>query len=215
MRMSNIEVFGFKGALRGMRNPMNSWYKGDSIISHNQCGEEIILGENDLRLMGTLIKAGGEHRKFLRMIHCQFDLEAPRYFWSEFDTYKFNTKNSCSTMHKLLSKEQVITKDLFQYCDLDDDIINAIVLRLEKIRQEYIETNDAKLLERAKQLLPEGFYQKRTIDTNYEELLNIYFQRRNHRLSEWREFCNRIIDLPYFHMFVEMKEGKENDKDSK
>ena len=215
MRLKNIDVFGFKGAIRGMRNPMNSWYKGDSKFGYNQYGETIVIGENDFNLMKNLIKAGGEHRKFLRMIHVQFDLDAPRYFWSEFDTYKFNTKNSCSTMHKLLSKDQVITKDMFQYDEKDDDLINAIVLRLEKIRQEYIETKDAKLLERAKQLLPEGYYQKRTIDTNYEELMNMYFQRKNHRLSEWRQFCNQIAGLPYFQMFIDAKEGKYDVKDNK
>jgi len=215
MKLSNIDIFGFKGAVRGMRNPLNSWYKGDSHFGYNEWGETVDLGENDLKLMNSLIKSGSEHRKFLRMIHVQFDLDAPRYFWSEFDTYKFITKNSCSTMHKLLSKDQVITKDLFQYNEEDDDLMNAVVLRLEKIRQEYVETKNAKLLERAKQLLPEGYYQKRTIDTNYEVLMNIYFQRRNHRLDEWKQFCNQIAGLPYFQMFIDMKEGKYNGEDNK
>ena len=198
--MLNVNVFGWEGAIRGMRNPMNSWNKNDSIFS----SDKVIIGENDLDLAKRLIKAGGEHRKFLRMIHVQFDISLPRYIWSEFDTYHFNTKSSCSTMHKLLTKEP-ITLDMFSYNAQDRYVMNIIVEQLNNIRLEFLKTKDAELIRRAKQLLPEGFLQKRTIDTNYEELLNVYFQRRNHRLVEWREFCKELEKLPYFMEFINAK----------
>ena len=198
--MLNVNVFGWEGAIRGMRNPMNSWNKNDSTFSSNK----VILGENDLDLAKRLIKAGGEHRKFLRMIHVQFDISFPRYIWSEFDTYHFNTKSSCSTMHKLLTKEP-ITLDMFSYDAQDRYVMDSIVEQLNNIRLEFLKTKNVELIRRAKQLLPEGFLQKRTIDTNYEELLNIYFQRRNHRLVEWREFCKELEKLPYFMEFINAK----------
>lgn len=198
--MLNVNVFGWEGAIRGMRNPMNSWNKNDSTFN----SDKVVLGENDLDLAKRLIKAGGEHRKFLRMIHVQFDISFPRYIWSEFDTYHFNTKSSCSTMHKLLTKEP-ITLDMFSYDAQDEYAMNIIVEQLNNIRLEFLKTKDVELIRRAKQLLPEGFLQKRTIDTNYEELLNIYFQRRNHRLVEWREFCKELEKLPYFMEFINAK----------
>lgn len=203
MLMKNIKVMGFEGAIRGMRNPMNSWAKSDSIFSYNSSGEVVVLGDQDLKLINSLIKAGPEHRKFLRMIHIQFDINFPRYIWSEFDTYHFNTKNSCSTMHKLLSKDP-ITLDMFVYDKKDETLMSFIITKLEEIRVEYQETKNVELLKRAKQLLPEGFLQKRTIDTNYEELLTIYHQRKNHRLDEWKQFCKELENLPYFKMFIDM-----------
>ena len=211
--ITNISIFGWSGALRGMRNPMNSWDKQDSTFGCNSYGETINIGDNDLKLIKKLINGGPEHRKFLRMIHVQFDVDFPRYIWSEFDTYHFNVKNSCSTMHKLLS-DKPITLDMFAHNEDDCTVLSFIIDRLENIRKEYLKTKDAKLLERAKQLLPEGFYQKRTVDTNYEELMTIYFQRRNHRLEEWRWFCRWLESLPYFNMFIQMKEGVNDDKDN-
>lgn len=205
MKMKVIEISGWKGAFIGMRNPMNSWNLSDSNFENGS----IDIGEKDLTLAKKLINGGSEHRKFLRMIHVQLDLDLPRYIWSEFDTYKFVEKNSCSTMHKLLSKKP-ITLDMFEYNENDVTILSFVVDRLETIRKEYLKTNDVKLIERAKQLLPEGFLQKRTIDTNYEELINIYFQRKNHRLSEWKWFCSQLENLPYFKMFLNMKEGIYN-----
>lgn len=199
--INELEYWGFRGALRGMRNPMDSWDKGDSHITNGI----VFIGPNDLKLMSKLIKAGPEHRKFLRMIHVQFDVSFPRYIWSEFDTYHFNTKNSCSTMHKLLSKKP-ITKDMFLYDkDEDSEVINAIVNRLEEIRLKYLETKNPNLIREAKQILPECFLQKRTVDTNYEELLTIYSQRKDHRLKEWREFCKELENLPYFNVIYEFK----------
>ena len=230
MKFENTEVWGFEHALRGMRNPKNSWNKSDSkfndyyditrgdvpsyellkycpsaYIHHkNDNGYYVdIIGEVDMKLAQSLIKAGGEHSKFMRMIHVSVDIDMPRYWWSEADTYHFNTKNSCSTMHKLLNNDNPITKDLFVWCEEDEDIVGAVVNRLESLRQEYknptYSTDKNRLLVRAKRLLMEGFLQMRTWDTNYAELRNMYFQRRHHRLKEeWVDtFCKWVESLPY------------------
>ena len=186
MEFKNTEVWGFEHSIRGMRNPKNSWDKSDSTWQTRGGIDEIefVIGENDMKLAQNLIRGGTEHAKFLRMIHVAVDVDMPRYWWSEADTYHFNTKNSCSTMHKLLTIE-----------------------KLEKMRQEFKEiqstTKDTRamnrLLVRAKRMLPEGFLQLRTWDTNYAELRSIYFQRRNHRLKEeWVDtFCKWVESLPY------------------
>lgn len=207
MEIKNTEIYGFKAAFRGMRNPMDSWAKSDSYydneINHNQ----YIIGNNDMNLAQTLIKSGSEHCKFLRMIHVSADFDMPRYFWSEFDTYHYNTKNSCSTMHKLLNNNNPITLDMFETCDEDAYLWNEIIVKLEEFRLDYKELQKTtknkeemdRLLLRAKRLLPEGMLQLRTIDTNYAELRNMYFQRRNHRLKEeWIDtFCKWVESLPY------------------
>lgn len=216
MEFRNTSVWGFEHAIRGMRNPFNSWEKSDSgfqimNIEDVEVGEmpiyEYIIGEEDLKLAQKLLKGGGEHSKFMRMIHVAVDIDMPRYWWSEADTYHFNTKNSCSTMHKLLNNNNPITMDLFVTCDEDIDWWKMTVNKLEKLRQEYKEiqstTRDLKkmnrLLVRAKRMLPDGFLQMRTFDTNYAELRNMYFQRRCHRLEEeWVEtFCKWVESLPY------------------
>lgn len=205
MEFKNTDVWGFEHALRGMRNPKNSWHRGDN-SKYNYANNEkygFVIGENDMKLAQTLIKSGSEHCKFMRMIHVSVDVDMPRYWWSEADTYHFNTKNSCSTMHKLLNNDDPITKDLFVVCNEDDDIVDAVVKRLENLRHEYKnptpETDKNRLLVRAKRLLPEGFLQMRTLDTNYAELRNMYFQRRHHRLKEeWADtFCKWVESLPY------------------
>lgn len=215
MKFTNTEVFNFEGALRGMRNPMNSWEKSDSFnINCRNCDAVCTkdcnpyngnyhIGENDLKLAQTLIKAGNEHCKFMRMIHVCVDIDMPRYWWSEEDTYHFNTKNSCSTMHKLLNNVNPITRDLFVLCDEDLDIADLVIERLEMLRLEFKQSKDGdyknRLLVRAKRLLMEGFLQLRTLDTTYAELRSEYFQRRNHRLKEeWQDtFCKWIESLPY------------------
>jgi hypothetical protein len=239
LKFENTEVWGFEHALRGMRNPKNSWNKSDSkfndyyditrgdvpsyellkycpsaYIHHkNDNGYYVdIIGEVDMKLAQSLIKAGGEHSKFMRMIHVSVDVDMPRYWWSEADTYHFNTKNSCSTMHKLLNNDNPITKDLFVWCEEDEDIVGAVVNRLESLRQEYknptYSTDKNMLLVRAKRLLMEGFLQMRTWDTNYAELRNMYFQRRHHRLKEeWVDtFCKWVESLPYAEELI-MYEG--------
>lgn len=229
MKFKNTEVWGFKHALRGMRNPKNSWNKNDSIVYCDDCytGNEegeytgvgdlcIYIGENDMKLAQTLIKAGSEHCKFMRMIHVAVDVDMPRYWWSESDTYHFNTKNSCSTMHKLLNNNEPITLDAFVFCEEDIDWWTYTVNKLESLRLEYkeiqrtIKDNEKmnRLLVRAKRMLPEGFEQMRTWDTNYAELRNMYFQRRHHRLKEeWIDtFCKWIETLPYAKELI-MYEG--------
>lgn len=205
MEIKNTEVYGFEAALRGMRNPLNSWGNSDSY--YNKENNQYVIGNNDMKLAQSLIKSGSEHCKFLRMIHISADFDMPRYFWSEFDTYHYNTKNSCSTMHKLLNNDNPITLDMFATCDEDEYIWNEIIVRLEELRLEYKEIQSTtknvkemnRLLLRAKRLLPEGMLQMRTVDTNYAELRNMYFQRRNHRLhEEWIDtFCKWVKSLPY------------------
>lgn len=231
MKFENTEVWGFEHSLRGMRNPMNSWGKSDSYFGcqngskyseeYTNCEhclydiecntykskDTYVIGENDMKLAQNLIKGGSEHRKFLRMIHVSVDVDMPRYWWSEADTYHFNTKNSCSTMHRLLNTNKPITKDLFVYCEEDVDVVEVVVKRLEELRQKFKEvqstTKDSeymnRLLLRAKRLLMEGFLQLRTLDTNYEELRTMYHQRKNHRLKEeWIDtFCKWVESLPY------------------
>ena len=197
------QIFGWELAIRGMRNPKNSWNLTDTILDYK--GNLIELGPNDKRLMDALILGGSEHRKFLRMIHVQLELNLTRKIWSEFDTYKFVEKNSTSTMHKLLQKNTPITRDLFCETEFEEveEVINTAVKNLEKLRLKYFETKNGvernKILEAAKDALPESFLQLRIVDTNYEELFNIYKQRKNHRLSEWRQFCAWLEDnIPYF-----------------
>lgn len=230
MKFEKTEVWGFEHALRGMRNAMESWDKSDSHYGCDsamycdkcyegwryegwQCcfgyksNDNYIIGENDLKLAQTLIKAGAADSKYLRMIHVAVDTDMPRYWWSEADTYHFNTKNSCSTMHKLLNNNNPITLDMFVICEEDMEWWTHTVNKLEDMRKQYKEIQDTtkdsnamnRLLVRAKRMLPEGFEQMRTWDTNYAELRNMYFQRRHHRLKEeWVDtFCKWIESLPY------------------
>lgn len=234
MKFENTEVWGFEHAFRGMRNPMNSWSKSDSTKIYwnekwytddpkyhsylTKFGVNFLIGQNDLKLAQNLIKGGNEHSKFLRMIHVSVDVDMPRYWWSEADTYHFNAKNSCSTMHKLLNNDSPITKDLFVICDEDNEWWDIVVDKLEKLRQEYKNIQSTtknknsmnRLLVRAKRMLPEGFLQMRTWDTNYAELRNMYFQRRNHGLKEeWVDtLCKWIEILPYAKELIMYEEGK-------
>ena len=199
VKIITLEVAGFDSALRGMRNPMNSWNNNDSFTFNGEPN----IGEKDLKLAQNLIKAGTEHSKFMRQIQVWADFNLPRYMWSEFDTYHFNTKNSCSTMHRLLHTTTSITKDLFSYSEEDDYLLDIIIRRLNQIRIEYInavnESETNKLIRRAKQILPEGFFQLRTVNTNYAELRNMVLQRKNHKLKEdWQNgFCKWVTTLPY------------------
>lgn len=210
MKITNTEVYGFQASLRGMRNPMNSWHLQDSVPYY--CMPDILwdatlIGERDLDLAKRLIKAGNEHCKFLRQIQVWADFEMPLYWWSEFDTYKFNTKNSCSTMHKLFNAKKEITLDDFVYSKEDINTLNFIISELNSLRQKYLETKDFNYVIRGKRLLPTSFKQKRTVNTNYAELINIYNQRKNHRLKEeWQDvFCKWCEELPYFKQFLEAR----------
>jgi len=201
MKITNTGVYGFEGALRGMRNPMNSHHLSDSYIDNN----EYIIGEKDLKLAQTLIKSGTEHCKFLRQIQVWCDIDEPRYWWSEFDTYKVGTSaNSSSTMHKLFNKKFPITKDMFVICPEDEDIAEIVIGRINEIREEWltIECNQQYkdyLLLRAKRLLMEGYLQLRTVNLSYAVIRNIILQRKNHRLKEeWQDiFCKWATTIPY------------------
>ena len=210
MKITNTEVYGFEASLRGMRNPMNSWHLQDSIPYYcmpNILWDATLIGERDLDLAKRLIKAGNEHCKFLRQIQVWADFEMPLYWWSEFDTYKFNTKNSCSTMHKLFNAKKEIELDDFVYSKEDINILNFIIRELNSLRKRYLETKDFNYVIRGKRLLPTSFKQKRTVNTNYAELINIYNQRKNHRLKEeWQDvFCKWCEELPYFKQFLEAR----------
>ena len=214
MKITNTEIFGFVPALRGMRNPMNSWYLRDTIpcVSNKYNSIEILwdcteIGPTDMDLVKRLIKAGPEHCKFLRQIQVWADFDMPLYWWSEFDTYKFNTKNSCSTMHKLLNNKEEITIDNFVYDREDKVFMQVIVDQLNCLRHHYLESKDYNYVIRAKKLLPTSYKQLRTVNTNYAELINIYHQRKNHRLKEeWQDiFCRWVEDLPYMDEFLNIK----------
>lgn len=213
MKITNTEVYGFEAALRGMRNPMNSWHLQDSKLSmftYSEAESEYIrhsdmssnylyIGEKDLDLAQRLIKAGAEHYKFLRQIQVWADFNMPLYWWSEFDTYHFNTKNSCSTMHKLLNSKKGLELTDFVYDKLDRQDIEKVCVKLNELRDRYLDTKDFNYVIRAKKLLPTSYKQLRTVNTNYAELRNIYFQRKNHRLKEeWQDvFCKWVESLPY------------------
>lgn len=216
IKVEAIEVFGIEGAMRGMRNPLNSWDKADTTVS-----DDILeIGENDLNLATRLIKAGTEHRKFLRMIHVQMDIIAPLYWWKEADTYKVGTTtNSCSTMHKIAAKE--FTLDDFSHEHLIDDqddfenengqvssykdfLYYDVLDVLNTARRQYLETKDKKYWWQMIQLLPSSYNQRRTWDMSMETLLSILHQRKNHKLDEWNEFREICLEqVPYLKEFYE------------
>ena len=189
------DIWGFEHAVRGMRNPMNSWDKSDTFVDYDL----VLLGNKDKELMKRLVHAGPSHRKFLRQIFVSVDITAPLYWWKEFDTYKVGTTaNSCSTMHKIHDKE--FTLDDFSHEHLDDDVLNKpfkdIISCLNFFRQLYIQDHDKNCWWQTIQLLPSSYNQKRTVTMNYENLLNIYETRKNHKLDEWKDFCKWIESLP-------------------
>ncbi|WP_291567041.1 MULTISPECIES: hypothetical protein [unclassified Clostridium] len=227
MKIEYTQVFGFETAFRGKRNPMNSWHKSDSFIdtqfelNENSNIEGFVLGEADKKLSQSLIVGGTEHCKFLRQIQVWADIDMPRYWLQEFDTYKFCEKNSCSTIHKLFNKQAPITLDMFVVCSEDTDIAQSLIDRLNKIRGIWLTSTSQKekdyCLLRAKRILMEGFLQLRTVNTNYAELRNIYHQRKNHRLKEeWQDvFCKWVESLPYSKELItytekELEEAKDN-----
>ena len=195
MRFENTSVYNIYNAILGARNPMNSWNKSDSVFNgFNGKIENTVIGSNDLALMQKLIKAGSEHRKFLRQIFVAVDITAPLYWWKEFDTYKIGTvSNSTSTMHKLASTP--ITMDCFENGEM---IYSFTIAELEMNRLKYLETKDKNEWKRLIVNLPESWLQKRTITMNYENILNMYRQRKNHKLTEWsKSFCDWVKTLPY------------------
>ena len=195
MKFEKTDVWGFEHAIRGMRNPLESWHKSDSYWGNNEYSlESYVLGENDISLMQKLIKAGTEHRKFMRQIFVSVDITAPLYWWKEFDTYKVGTvANSTSTMHKLASKP--ITMDCFENGEM---IYSFTIAELEMNRLKYLETKDKNEWKKLIVNLPESWLQTRTITMNYENILTMVNHRKNHKLTEWSDyFMTWVKYLPY------------------
>lgn len=227
IKLEKTDIYGWEAAIRGMRNPMNSWDKSDSEFSiENNVNEgrfklSVEVGENDLKLMKSLSKAGDDHGKFLRYINVTVDITAPLYWWKEFDTYKVGTvANSCSTMHKIHAKEFEL--DDFSHEHLTDGLLDAVlkptIAVLNTAREAYINYDELNkddpegwdkgitckkdIWWHMIQLLPSSYNQKRTVQLNYQTLKAMYFARRNHKLDEWREFCAWCESLPYFREVV-------------
>ena len=211
MKFDRVQVYNFVGALRGMRNPLESWDRSDSY----EIEGKIHIGENDLKLARKLIAGGTEHRKFLRQIVVSVDVTAPLFWWKEFDTYKIGTTaNSTSTMHKLASTP--ITLDCFEIGDYHETLdgkecyqlspkVNEFIKTLEELRLLYLETKDKNYWKELIRWLPESWLQTRTLTMNYENIYAMYKQRKNHKLKEWStDFINWVEELPYFkELFTE------------
>ena len=218
IKIEETKVVGWEAAIRGMRNPKNSWEKSDSywgVLEHNPY---FFVGENDLKLMKSLVKAGSDHRKFLRYIVVSFDVTAPLYWWKEMETYRVGVAenptdiefNSCSTMHKIHDKEfteddfshEHLINDIFpvadEYVETYTDLLKDIVEALNCARKKYLETKDKRYWWQMIQLLPTSYNQKRTVQLNFEVLLNMYHSRKDHKLDEWHTLCDWMNELPYF-----------------
>lgn len=222
IKIENVEVVGLDHAIRGMRNPKNSWEKMDSKfkcpyttkdIECTTCKENICVGPNDHKLMTALANGGPVHAKYRRMIVVYLDITAPLYWWKEFDTYKVGTvANSCSTMHKIHDKEFTLDdfscEHLYGHSDtrwgevIPLSNLETTILCLNQNRKKFIETKDKKYWWQMIQLLPSSYNQKRTIMLNYEVLVGIYKWRKNHKLDEWCEFCKWIESLPYSELIT-------------
>lgn len=234
IKLEKTEVWGFEHAIRGMRNPMNSWGKSDSYeaVDCGKCGivdrEGVCvpkehdcrpylcyeIGKNDLDLMRRLIAGGQPHRKFLRQIFVAVDIIAPLYWWKEFDTYKVGTTaNSCSTMHKIQEKEFTFADFSCEHigdvpnCDpAYENAMECMIFALNEARHCFLDTKDKKYWWQMIQLLPTSYNQKRTVTMTYENLINMLEYRRGHKLDEWHDFCDWIVSLPYGNL---LKEGIE------
>lgn len=242
IKIENTEIVGWEAAIRGMRNPLNSWEKSDSkwysigiptsnpaAINDKYLSQKYCIGDNDLDLMKRLRNAGTDHRKFMRMITVYVDITAPLYWWKEFDTYKVGTvANSCSTMHKIHAKE--FTLDDFStehLCKSNIEVLEDLVLELEYWRDKFVNYDEyCKVVPEFRemyskkdcwwqliQLLPSSYNQRRTVMLNYEVLANIYKSRRNHKLDEWHVFCEWIENLPYSELITDG--GAESEPTSK
>ena len=205
LKVERISVMNLENAMRGARNPLNSWARSDSYYDENG---QYILGENDLGLAKRLARAGSDHRKYLRQIFISVDVTAPMYWWKEYDTYQVATvANSTSTMHKIHSKE--FSRDDFSLDKLDEDsmaFFDTIITKLEELRLKYTETKDKQYWYDIIQLLPSSYNQMRTCSLNYETLINIYYARKGHKLDEWHTFCDFIKTLPYAKDLIMIKD---------
>ena len=239
LKIEDVEVMGMRKAIKGMRNPLNSWDKSDSCIDScidpirhcDGCPYEFVgcndsdyffIGKKDMELAKRLIKAGSPDRKFMRMIHVQADVTAPLYWWKEYDTYKVGTvANSCSAMHTIHKKEFTLDDFSKEHIGLTPncepmfaDALEYVIMALNEARHCYLDTKDKAYWWQIIQLLPSSFNQMRTIDLDYETLYSIYHQRRNHKLDEWVEFCKWIETLPYMKEFLELDEQSETKEES-
>ena len=234
IKVENIETWGFEHAIRGMRNPLNSWDKSDSgcfvfekeppkeyIKKIGYTGFFSVVGKNDLELMQKLYKGGSEHRKYLRQIFVSMDIVAPLYWWKEFDTYKVGTvANSCSTMHKIHSKEftlddfshehlthcygyEIELVDYEEYPNSPHEVLEFVIKALNHYRNLYLDTKDKRHWWQMIQLLPSSYNQRRTVTMNYENAVNMIHQRENHKLDEWRDFVKELQQLPYIKQIME------------
>ena len=205
IKISNIVVMNFDNAIRGARNPMNSWARMDS---YYDADGNYVLGDNDLSLASRLAKAGSDHRKFLRQVIVSLDISAPLYWWKEFDTYKVGTvANSCSTMHKIQAKE--FTRADFSCEKMSEGglaVLDAVISFMEAERLAFIETKDKAHWHNMIQMLPTSYNQLRTVTLNYEVLINIYRARRYHKLDEWKLLCAEIEKLPYAKELIMLRE---------
>lgn len=229
IKIENVGVYGFEAAIRGMRNPMNSWDRSDSIFNAGVDSNGFIAGDNDLKLMKQLAKAGSVHAKYRRMITVTCDITAPLYWWKEFDTYKVGTvRNSCSTMHKIAAKEFTLDDfshehlvTFFQHYQINGaeevylqtsslEILNVTVQALNAYRDLYFKTKDKKYWWQMIQLLPSSYNQRATVQFNYEVLAGMYYWRKDHKLDEWHTFCEWVESLPYSEIITG---GSENGED--
>lgn len=205
LKIENYEIVGWEHAIRGMRNPKNSWGKSDSeyLVEDEHGSTCAYIGSNDWKLMSTLRNAGTDHRKFMRMITVYVDITAPLYWWKEYDTYKVGTvANSCSTMHKIHDKE--FTLDDFSHEHLASPVQDfmPIINSLNTYRELYLEEKNKLWWWQIIQLLPSSYNQKRTVMLNYEVLANMYKSRRNHKLDEWHTLCEWMENLPYSELIA-------------
>ncbi len=205
IKLERTSVMNLENAIRGARNPMNSWGRMDSFYDENG---NYVLGPNDLDLAKRLRKAGSDHRKYIRQIIVSVDITAPLYWWKEYDTYKVSTvANSTSTMHKIHSKP--FEMEDFSHDHMTEETLEfmgSVVERLEQIRLNYLDTKDKKHWYDLIQLLPSSYNQMRTCALNYETLINIYYARRGHKLEEWHTFCDWIKTLPYGEELIVAKQ---------
>lgn len=236
IKIENTEVYGFESAIRGMRNPMNSWDKSDSFhnckdydVCIGDCGLWCsgAIGDNDLKLMKNLVKAGSDHSKFMRMITVTCDITAPLYFYKEWDTYKVGTvRNSCSTMHKIHSKRferEDFSIEHLENCaypkkrpSLNGEThwmvcMDNIISSLNVARELFLSTGDKKYWWQMIQLLPSSYNQRSTVQLNYAVLRNMYHARKNHKLDEWHTFCEWVESLPYSELITEKYDGSTNE----
>lgn len=201
IKIEHTEVYGWEAAIRGMRNPHNSWAKSDTELGYGDKGADVIIGDNDHDLMMRLAKGGPVHAKYRRMIVVTCDITAPLYWWKEFDTYKVGTvANSCSTMHKIHAKE-------FEMEDFSVDeplpIWRFILEELNYAREKFLETKDKKFWKRMIQILPTAYNQRRTVMLSYEVLVGMYRDRKDHKLNEWHTLCDWIESLPYSEIIID------------